>query len=43
MGNSRLSDLGVVNVNIEVTSKIAEDPYTVIDHFAKGGKIVGSH
>ena len=38
IGNSRLSDLVVINVNILVTSKIAEDPDTVIDHFAMGDK-----
>ena len=41
--NTRLSDLGVFNVNIEVTSRLAEDPETVIDHFTKGKEIVGSH
>ena len=40
--SSRLSDLAVINVNIEMTSKIAEDPDTVIDDFAKGGEMVGS-
>ena len=30
-------------MNIKVPSKIAEDPDTAIDHFAKVGEIVGSH
>ena len=37
MGNSRLSDLAVINVNLEVAEKIGKDPDAVIDHFAKGG------
>ena len=37
MGNSRLSDLAVINVNLEVAKKIGKDPDAVNDHFTKGG------